>query len=152
MIGTEGYWELIERPNPTVGTAFTFQIPGEAWTRLSIVRFTLTTSAAVANRFASVDIRDADQSVIARFMSPNALAASLVRGYTHFPEVGAFSSSAGNEEVGPLSGAWLFPGASIRITAANIDALDQISGVFLYTYRAPSGKLPKAEGARPWSP
>lgn len=152
MTGREGYWELLEQRNPAAGSAFIFQIPGETWVRLSVVRFTLTTSAAVANRYASVDIRDGDQSVIARFMSPNALAASLTRGYTFIPEFGGFTSSAGNEEIGPLTDAWLFPGSSVRITAANLDAADQISGAFLYTYRAPSGKMPTAEGARPWSP
>lgn len=150
MIAYDEYYEVIRGRTPAAGVAFTQLVPGESWFRILAVRFTLTNSAVAANRFATLDLLDGDQAVIARSMSPNALTATLVRSYTFIPEASTFTLSAGGEELGPTSCAWLQPGIRIRITVANIDAGDQINAVSFYVGRSMTGEVAAAQNARPW--
>jgi len=145
------YYDLLRQQPPAAGQPFIFRVPGENWVRLLTVRYTLTTSAAVANRFTTVDYLDGDQSIIARIMSPNALAASLQRATTHMYDSGGFTLSGGGVELAPLHDIWLPPGYSVRVTAANIDVGDQISNVFLYTAKASTGGPTLTPNARPQS-
>lgn len=151
MAGYDDFYELARPVSPAAGAPFLFRVPGESWFRITAVRFTLTTSAVVANRFATVDYLDGDQGAFLRSMSGTALAASLTRTFNFAPEYATPTVSVGGDEMAPLSTQWLPPGYRIRITAINLDAADQVGGVSLYMCRAMTGKVGEPEYARPWS-
>lgn len=144
------WYDHIRVPTPTAGQPALFRVPGETWFRVDFIRFTLTTSAAVANRFAVVDILDGDNVINFRTVSSAALAASLARGYTAFPEAGANVTSAGGDETLPITGTVIPPGFTLRMTAIALDVTDQFSGIFLYVCRLPSGQWAPSLGANPY--
>jgi hypothetical protein len=146
------WYELINLSTPVAGAALTYRIPGETWVIVTIARFTIVASAAVANRYPTVDFLSGDQTAFTRMMSPNALTAGLTRNETFSSDLGGFVTSAGGEEMGQLPEMVLPPGFRVRITAANLDVADQISAASLYVCRLPSGKWVESPGASPYDP
>jgi hypothetical protein len=145
-----GWLELIPTRNPAAGTAFSYRFPGETYTAIEVVSFTLTTSATVANRYPELAILDGDGIVVFKASSPTALAASLVRRTYFAPEAGGVLTSPSGDEALPFISTLFPPGFSVRATAGGIDATDQISSVKLYVRREPSGEWSPSSGAIPY--
>ncbi len=137
---------------PGAGASATRKIPGETFERLDVIRFQLTTSAAVANRFAMVDVLDGDQNVVCRVPSTNAVAASLTVRFTFIYGLALSLNSAANEQVLGLPDVLYPPGFTFRVFVSAMDAADQISNVFATVLRVPSDAWSPSTGATPYEP
>lgn len=145
-----GWLELIPARSPAAGAAFVYSFPGETYTALMAVSFTLTTSAAVANRYPELAVLDGDSNVIFKVASPTALAASLVRRTYFASDMGAVVSSPSGDESLPFPDTVFPPGFKARITATALDVADTITGIRLYVRRLSSGDWGPATGAEPY--
>jgi hypothetical protein len=126
-----GYRSLKSGTTPAAGANFTDSIPGDKWRRLVGITFTLTASAAAANRIVTIDYARPDKG---RFLSDGAAVALTANG------VGVYNGSAqrttsewntGTNVFFPLWGGFLESGFTVGITVANIDGSDQLSGIIL---------------------
>lgn len=146
----KGWLELIPARSPAAGAAFTYRFPGETYTALVAVAFTLTTSAAVANRYPELAILDGDGGAIFRVASPTALVASLARRTYLAADMGGVVTSPSGDESLPFPDTMFPPGFQARITATALDAADQLSGIRLYVRRESSGDWGPATGSIPY--
>lgn len=137
---------------PGAGASATRRIPGETFERLDIIRFQLTTSAVVANRFAMVDVLDGDQNVVCRVPSTGAVAASLTFRFTFIYGLSLVLNGATNEQVFGLPDVLYPPGFTFRIFVGNMDVADQLSNIFATVLRVPSDEWTPSRGATPYEP
>lgn len=117
--------------NPAAGAGYQL-VNGTAqpWALLS-VKFTLTTSAAVANRFVSVQIRDGGGATVAENSDLTAVTASqaltmfLAAGLPNIP------NAASGTVLGAVPAVPVQPGWSININVSAEDAADQLSSIVI---------------------
>lgn len=127
---------------PAAGAGFTFTCqPYDMW-RLVFCRFTLTTSATVADRYVTVEYPDGTGTSVASDGAAVAVEASTTA------QVFAGSLNRGNSEWNnasdvffPLCGIWLEAGRTVRIAVANIDSTDQLGAIRLTFDRVPVDPL-----------
>jgi len=124
-----GYAQLSSVPQPAAGAAAKLTIPGTAYQRLLSAHFTLTTSAAVANRFPRVSLLDGDGVVRGRFASSVAVVAGSVATYTFAVGLGDHSHVATGDGYSAIPDMILPPGFAWQFDAAGLDVLDQLSAV-----------------------
>lgn len=149
-MGRNSWFELVKVTNPGAGLSAKRKIPGETFERLHSLRFVLTTSAAVANRFPGVSFLDGDGNTILRVESNTAVTASHIATVNLFLNCGQAAFALSGEQFGPLPDLLLAPGYSVQVSTTNIDAADTHTGVTLYTCRYPSGEWTPSYGVMPY--
>ena len=110
---------------------YTYTVPGDKWQRLIAATFTLTTSAAAANRIVTVDYGQANEGL---FLSDGAAVvqtASLTNTYFGSNERGNSDWNTGTPAFFPLWGGFLESGTTVTVNVAAIDTDDQLSGIVL---------------------
>lgn len=126
-----GYRSLITGTNPAAGANYSHVVPAGKWRRLKAISFTLTTSAAVANRIVTVDYGRPNAG---HFYSDGAAVVQTASGTGVFygsDQRGTSEWNTGTAVFFPLWGGFLEDGYTVGITVANIDAADQLSAIFL---------------------
>jgi hypothetical protein len=121
--------------NPAPGSTFTYtNTSGQAQT-LNSVTWRLVTDATVANRFMSIQIKDASGNVIATALQTGTgTPASTTITWFASANTGAatFAGASGNQASG-LPSVILQPGYSVTLAVSNMDAGDQISNI-IFTF------------------
>lgn len=144
--------QLLVIPDPAAGAGISREIPGETYERLDSVRLQLTASAAVANRFVSVDILDGDNALLARIQSTTAITAGQVARLTFLRGIGALTAGGTTEQLLPLPDIIYPAGCEFRVVVGNVDAGDQIASARFVVTRFPTGAWPPSRGAIPYRP
>lgn len=129
----------VEPVNPAPGAGFSTTI--QAPCQLNSVFFKLVTSAAVANRFASVRIADASGNPIVTIADGSAIVASTTVLFSLAQGMGSTLSGASGTNTGGLPNLTLQPGWTVSIFVTAEDAADQVSQiamVFTNTGTGPS--------------
>jgi hypothetical protein len=141
------YSDWVDVPQPGAGAAASFLVDGPWSVRVIAARARLTTSAAVANRFVSLDYVDARSNVRASSGASVAVPASQTNQQHewHYNRAAA-SSGSGAATASPLLFAFLPPGMTVRFTVANVDAADQLSGLTLWVEKWPTGPRGEPQG------
>lgn len=152
MLNPLTFYDFPPFATPGAGLPATRRIPGETFERLDALRFLFTASAAVANRFVSVDVLNGDQTVAVRIQTPTAVTAGLAIQFNFVRGMELFSSTAGGEQLAPLPDLIFPPGYLIRITAAGIDVADTITAIRPMMTRYPSDLWERSKGAMPYEP
>lgn len=133
--------------NPAAGALFTYTNATGGQQVLQSVKFTLTTDAVVANRFASVQIKDATGQLIAQQANLTAVAASstlimmLDQGLANIP-----NGASGTVLGGLPSTVTLLPGWQVVINVSAMDAGDTITNIAM-TFDTPGTTLGVGSGA-----
>lgn len=151
-MGYESWFESVNLKAPAAGGILTRAIPGEVFERPVSIRFRVTTSAAVANRFPAVVFLDGDNNTIMRVESTAAVVASSSAAFTFAVGMGANNFRASGEQYAPLPDMLLPAGFKVRIDVVAIDAADQISSAFYFARRYPTSEWSPSDGATPYSP
>lgn len=151
MAPTQSFTDTVRIPAPAAGANATRRIPGEYYERLETARFSLTASAAVANRFVSVDYLDGDNNVVARYQSATAVTAGQTIGFTFSTEIGSEQAGGSGEQLLPITEVVYPPGFKVRVTVANIDVADQLSTIFATIRHYPSQEWVASPGATPYT-
>jgi hypothetical protein len=124
--------------SPAAGSGFSTTLATYDKQRVVFIRFTLTTSSTVADRYVTVDYIGPDGVAKATDGAAVAVEASTTS------QVFAGSLHRGNSEWNnasavffPLCGIWLEPGTLLQINVANIDTTDQLSNIKVTLDRTP---------------
>jgi hypothetical protein len=126
-----GYRSLIAGTQPAAGANYSHVVPAGKWRRLKAISFTLTTSAAAANRIVTVDYARPNTGT---FYSDGAAVVMTANGVGTWYGSDARGSSEWNTGTAvffPLWGGFLEDGYTVGITVANIDVADQLSAIYL---------------------
>lgn len=118
--------------NPAPGAAFSQPLDSRWWWRFRAVRFVLTTSAVVANRFVTVDFCDPEGTPWIRCPAPAVQAAGLVQEYDFAKRNIPVSGLAGQPMFSDLDQTFVPPGWQLKINVGAIDVGDQLSAIRLY--------------------
>lgn len=125
----------LPQANPAAGAAFTFINTGV--TPLNVVDFRLffTASAAVANRFISLAVKDQAFNFVSQITNGSAVVAGNSLQVTWSTSIGGFSPGASGNAMLPYpSLAPLPPGWQLAVGVSGIDVADQISQIVITTY------------------
>lgn len=144
--------ELITGVNPAAQATFTRTVPGHTFEKFLSVKFTLTASAAVANRLPFVAYTNGDGIEYYRVVGGAPVTAGLTVVMTFSRELDTNPEIASGFLDGPLRDETLPSGYHLVVGATNLDVADQISAVQLWTKRYPTGPMQYAEGARAFDP
>lgn len=117
---------LILAGNPAAGAAKTFTVPGAVEWTLELVSFTLTASAAAANRFPRVELLDQDGVAFASLLTPFKVTASNATRATFANGLAAFGADDLAAMGQALPALHLVAGLSVRLGAVNLAAGDQV--------------------------
>lgn len=118
--------------NPGAGAPLIFPLDSRWWWRFCAVRFVLTTSVAVANRFVTVDFCDPEGNAWIRNPAAAVQAASLAQEYDYSRRNVAISGLAGQPQFTDLDQTFVPGGWQLRINVGLIDVADQLSAIRLY--------------------
>lgn len=122
----------IPLPQPLAGAEVRAVVPGGVIWEVLALRSTLTTSAVVANRVASVAITDADGVLTQRYFSTRSQAASGGAAYTFAAGLGASVANSGSDDPMPAPPPVALAGWTVATLTALLDVGDQwSSGVLL---------------------
>lgn len=130
--GTTGVQVSQQFANPAAGANFVYTAPAGAPTRIISATGQLTTSAAVANRFFQVQIKDAGGNILAQFGNFTATPASTSLRITVATGVTQANSGAGLAVV-PNAIPLLQPGWQLVFFVSAADVADQLSAISLVT-------------------
>lgn len=133
-----GWFDRVIIPNPAAGANFAYTVDGRYVERLLSVRFTLVTSAVVANRFPVMRLSDVTGRVVAGVWAGGTIPASTTQIQTLAREFSLQSNYGGTEVFGPLPDWITPPGYTWQSFVQNIDVGDQISAVTLLVNRFPN--------------
>ena len=141
------YPDWVDVVSPAAGANASFTVDGANYVRVLAARARLTTSATVANRFASLDYVDARGVVRGSSGAGVAVPASQtnVQHEWHYNR-GSSTSGAGVQTTSQLLFTFVPPGFTVRFTVANIDATDQLSSLSLWLERWPTGPRGEQQG------
>jgi hypothetical protein len=123
--------QLVIGASPAAGAHFSFDIPGNYYTRLISVFCRLVTDANVADRTVLVEYRGDDAQRFALSGGSLTQAASLTRDWAFNVFQPASVSGLDSTFLAPLAPIMLTPGMDFRIFIANGQATDQLSRIRL---------------------
>jgi len=136
---TVSFHKLERLSNPAAGAEFAFVAPGQGIWRVYSIRFTVATSAIVANRTVAVVIDDGNVEGY-RASAPASQAANLTVRYCAAAGVPPGGTAAGGLTIPlPHYGAVLLPGWRLAVDVDAIDAGDQLSAVAALLQEFPTG-------------
>lgn len=136
-----GWQEAVYIPNPAPGAAFTYTVPGRYYERLLAASFGLTTSIAVANRFAQFYLKDINGNVITSVPCGGVVAASTTLGVNLFAGAPAFASGTSGGSWGAIPDLLVPPGWQWSLTVFAEDVADQVTGIILLVQRFPNDTI-----------
>jgi hypothetical protein len=116
--------------NPGAGANFSFVIPSEYQWRPLGCTFTLTTSAAVANRFVTVQYLGADGNPWNASGAAVVTVANSVARYDGSMYINTGSWASGTDVFFPLDPFFLRGGDTLKINVANIDVADTLTLIY----------------------
>jgi len=114
---------------PAVGQSARLVVPDWFALEVMTVRFSLVTSAAVANRFVAVTYQQPLTAGIASTV-PTAQVATTTIDYNFARDFGGVVGTVQSPSI-QLPFTMVPPGGVVVVTAVNIDVADQFSGVFI---------------------
>lgn len=136
----EAYPDHVLVPAPAVGSGLVFPLDSRWDVDLIAARFTLSTSAVVANRLVSVDVCDAEGTPWLRSFAPVVQAAGVAgREYDFELDATPADLSASGFVVGRLVKYRIPGGWQLRVNVAAIDVGDQLSTVRLLVVKHETG-------------
>ncbi|HET9247699.1 MAG TPA: hypothetical protein VFO15_17985 [Xanthobacteraceae bacterium] len=122
-------YRVVPVTSPAAGANFSFVTPGESTFALVALTATLVTSAAVANRAATLNVSDGTTTLWSVEAGAVQTATSTVR-YSWVTEYPAFPTTiVGGALVVPMAPTYLPPGFTIASSVALLDAGDQWSAI-----------------------
>ena len=125
-----GFLDEITPADPAAGANLVIPRGQERWLQILAVRFTITTSSAVANRFVAVDILGRGNVRAWRFGATAVITASTTAQEFQFDCAHTVSEWNTNTPIfAPLYPVTLDAGWSAQITVDNIDTADQLNSV-----------------------
>lgn len=133
-----GWQDRLLIPQPAAGQVWSYQVDGRYSERLVSVRWTLTASAVVANRFPLLQLLDQNNVVVAERWGGGTITASQAISVNLAEDMTIQSNYGGNSVFGPLPALMTPPGYTWKATCQNIDAGDQQSNIVLIVHRFPS--------------
>jgi hypothetical protein len=117
---------------PAAGAGFVQALDSRWWWRFRAVRFVLTTSAAAANRFVTVDVCDPEGTPWIRNPTLAVQVAALAQEYDFSDRNIGVSGIAAQPQFCHLDPTFVPPGWQLRINVSAIDVADQLSAIRLY--------------------
>jgi hypothetical protein len=133
-------WQDTDYPaNPAAGANFSHTVDGRWAERLIAVTFTLTTSATAATRVVTVDYAKPGRAFYYQDGPATTQTASNTNTYNGSIGFGQSDFATGTPAWFNLFGQWLYPGITVAITVASIQAADQLSGIALTWERVQTG-------------
>lgn len=141
--------------NPPAGTNFTYTVPPGTAQTITAVRVFFTTSAAVANRFVSLQVRDASGNILSSINNASAIVASSSLQLTWSTSITGFAFGASGNALMPMPITTpLQPGWQLVVTISGEDAADQLSQIVITLANAAASiiinsKLDPLQGANP---
>lgn len=124
-----GLPELVYGASPAAGANFSQAIDGAHLTRLVGLYCTLTTSSDVADRYVSVQYRDAAGNTYAVSGAPVATTASSTQAFYFSAFLGTADWPVGATVLAPLAPILLVPTHTFRIVVTNIQAADALTTI-----------------------
>lgn len=131
--------ELAALPNPAAGAGLLYKVGGAYWERPLFLTFTLTTSAAAANRAVVLELVDQDLRVVSAIAAAAVQTASLVRVYSYLHNVNQPVGPIGGVYTAPLPRTFIRPVWALRARIDAVQAADQISLATIYRERFETG-------------
>lgn len=140
---------LIRGTPPAAGSSFAFPIPGEYVARPVSCTFTLVTDGNAANRYVTVEygVRDGP-SYCVNAAGLVVTATTMIR-FAGSSQRGVAEWATGTDVLFPLEPAFLFPGASLQINVASIQAGDTLTGIIFLVDRFFTGPRGEPVGVQP---
>lgn len=121
---------------PVAGAGIVVKLDSTWRWRIVSARFTLTTSAVVADRVVSVDVADDEGTAWIRSLSPVAQVAGKADvAYDFVERADAIDLSADSRVQAGLPRVWIPGGWQLRVNVENIDAGDQLGELRLYVVK-----------------
>lgn len=151
-MGYESWFQAVPVVTPVAGSPFVRKVPGETFERPVSLRYTLTTSAFVANRFPGLDITDGDDNILIRVLSSAGIPASTQTDLNFFLDSGSANIRNNGSQWYPMPKLLLPPGFKIKTPVLNLDPADTITTVQLFVQRYPSSEWASSPGSSPYSP
>lgn len=141
-----GWQEVVTIANPAAGAEVTYPITGQYQTRVHSIVFLLTTGAAVANRYVTVQYLGGDGVPFAYSGAAVLVTASSTAQFSGDVNRGTAEWNAGTGVFFPLADAILNPGEQVKIDVDSIQAADTLTAIRLMVDRYPTGPRGYPEG------
>jgi hypothetical protein len=123
-------------PAPAAGAAAIFKLDSTWEWRIASVRATLTTSAAVANRFPFLRVQDAEGTTWYETLAQPAIVAGGAAIVVDFTREGIVAGAgAAVQAQGGVPSVWIPGGWQIAVGALGMDVADQLSVVRLLVHK-----------------
>lgn len=142
-----GWQEVVAVANPAAGQELTYSIAGQYDSRLLACEVLLTTSAAVASRYLTLQYLGGDGVPFAVNGAAVLVTASSTAQYSFSHARGTAEWNTGTGVFVPLLPQFLEPGESIKIDVDSIQAGDTLTNIRLVLERFPTGGRGYPEGA-----
>lgn len=133
-----GWQQPIYVASPPAGQEWSHQVDGRFYERLLAVRYTLTTSAVVANRVPQLVLKDANGVVLFAVPAAGAVVASSAITVNLAYRLGTLSAGIAGNTYGTLPDLLLPPGYSWSVVTAGLDVGDTETGVTLLVQQFPN--------------
>lgn len=133
-----GWQETVIVPSPVAGAVWSYKTDGRYWERLVSVRHTLTTSAVVANRFPTLQLKDVNGRVILSIWAGGTVTAGKTLGLNLQRENALQGDYGGVETYGPLPDLLVEGGWTWTPLVTNMDVGDTLTGITLIVQRFPN--------------
>lgn len=134
------FTEPLKGTSPAAGSNYSLTVSGAYAERFSVCKFTLTTSATVANRIVTVDYIYPGTGTIAEAGPTVIQTASSTGVYNGRIGFGPSDWNTGTAAFFGLPDIILLPGMQLQINVANIDATDALSSIFFVRERFQTGE------------
>lgn len=133
--GGRPFQHTVASTSPAAGASFSHVLDPRYTQRLLSAVFTLTTSAVVASRYVTLEVKDGTNTAfVVNGAGVNVLASSTQR-FVGSSERGQGEWATGTDVFFPLLPVELYGGLTLTINVANIDTTDQLSGIRLTFWR-----------------
>jgi len=133
------YEEDAALANPAVATDLIYLVTGRYWERIAALGVTLVTDGNAANRFVSLQVRNADARVLAAFPAAAVQTATQTRRYSFVSNLSTALGPLGGFYFSPAPLFFLQPGWTARVVVDAVQAGDQLSLAVILRERFPTG-------------
>jgi hypothetical protein len=135
VVGHQAVATTLPQGNPAAGAGFTFTVPPGPALPIAAVAVFFTASAAVANRFIALAIKDPAGNTVGQIVDSTAIVANNTIRVTWSTSIGSFANGGSGQAEFPLPVNFpLPPGWQIVITVSGEDVADQLSQIVITTF------------------
>lgn len=124
-----GVQEPFAIANPAAGSGAAFVCDGRGLRRLLSLVFTLTTDANAANRYVTVEFQGNDANAYCVNAAGVTVAASTTQRFAGTISRGQGEWASGSDILYPLESLFLYPGDTLRVVVAAIQAGDTLTKI-----------------------